>query len=103
MTSGYILITRDRDTSGIYVETADDWMDVLEEYDRRVLYCQAVSDKDVVQEKLDRWLEENEISLQEDIPDMNSQIAELISSIQWIANEHPLQCFHNCSGVSQII
>ena len=55
-----------------------------------------ISDVDVVQEKIDRWLEENDdlTYRQEDINDI---IAEMVSSIQWIANEHPLKSFRRRS------
>lgn len=90
MTNGYLMLTRDKENSGIYLETTEDWMDIVEENNRRVLYCQAVADVEQVQQKLDQWLQEMPEMEQEDI---NDQIAEIISSIQWIANEHPLQCF----------
>lgn len=95
MTNGYIMLTRDRDDNGIYVETTYDWLDHMEEKNRRLLYCQAVSDVEQVQEKIDIWLEENQEELHQNYENINDQIAELVSSIQWIANEHPLQSFHH--------
>lgn len=94
MTNGYIILTRDREDSGIYLETVEDWIDYMEEKNRRVLYCQAVSNMEQVQVKIDSWLDEyNE--LEHENENINDQIAEIISSIQWIANEHPLQSFRN--------
>jgi len=93
MNNGYIMITRDTDTRGIYVETTDDWVEYIDE--RRMIYCQAISDTDLVQEKIDRWLEEND-DLKDRDTDVNDTIAEIVSSIQWIANEHPLRSFSSC-------
>lgn len=92
MTNGFILLTRDRDNHGIYVETTEDWMDYMDENNRRMIYCQAVANVEIVQDKVDTWLEEYEPMLNTSI---NDQIAELISSLQWIANEHPLESFRN--------
>ena len=96
MSNGFIMLTRDREVGGIYVETTDDWQEYMNDEERRLIYCQAISDVDVVQEKIDRWLEENDdlTYRQEDINDI---IAEMVSSIQWIANEHPLKSFRRRS------
>jgi hypothetical protein len=93
--NGYVMLTRDTETGGIYVETADDWEDYMDERPRRMIYCQAVSNMEIVEEKIDRWLNENE-DMKYRQEDVNDTIAELISSIQWIANEHPLKSFQNC-------
>jgi K+/H+ antiporter YhaU regulatory subunit KhtT len=96
MSNGFIMLTRNRELGGIYVETTENCEEYMNDDERRMIYCQAVSDVDVVQEKIDRWLEENDDLMyrQEDI---NEIIAEMISSIQWIANEHPLKSFHRRS------
>lgn len=90
--NGYIMVTRDKEIRGIYVETTDDWEEYMEETPRRMIYCQAVSDVEIVQEKIDQWLKDNE-DLKFRQEDVNDTIAEMISSIQWIANEHPLKIF----------
>lgn len=90
--NGYIMVTRDKEIRGIYVETTDDWEEYMEETPRRMIYCQAVSDVEIVQEKIDQWLKDNE-DLKFRQEDVNDTIAEMISSIQWIANEHPLKSF----------
>jgi hypothetical protein len=94
MTSGFVIVSRDRETGGIYVETTEDWQEYMEEGDCRMIYCQAVSDLKRVQEKIDRWLEEND-GWKHREGDVNDTVAEIVSSIQWIANEHPLQCFRH--------
>lgn len=95
MTNGYIMVTRDRETSGIHIETTYYWRRYMDE-GRRMIYCQAVSDVDTVQEKIDRWLEENQeepdVRFEEGY-DINDKIAEMVSAVQWIGNEHPLRCF----------
>lgn len=96
MTSGYIMVSRDREMGGIYVETTEDWQEHVE---RRMIYCQAVSDVGEVQQKIDQWLVEND-DLTYRQEDMNDIIAEMVSSMQWIANEHPLQSFRRRSSVS---
>lgn len=80
---------------GIYVETTDDWEEYMSVGRRRLIYCQAVSDVEIVQEKIDQWLEEND-DLKNREGDINETVAEMISSIQWIANEHPLKGFRHC-------
>ena len=89
-TNGYIYMFRDRTTRGVYVEAVDD-MEITE--DQRLIYCQAVSDIDIVDEKLDQWVED--MGEERDQYDhVKDQIAWMISSLQWIANEHPVQSFH---------
>lgn len=93
------MLTRDREIGGIYVETTDDWQEYMEDEKRRLIYCQAVSDVEVVQQKIDQWLQDNEdLTYRQD--DLNDVIAEMVSSIQWIANEHPLKSFRRRSVVS---
>lgn len=101
MTNGFIMLTRDRGLGGIYVETTDDWQEYIEDdHDqRRMIYCQAVSDVEVVQQKIDQWLTENAEDVAHRQEDINDTIAEMVSSIQWIANEHPLRSFR-CQSVS---
>lgn len=89
MTNGYIIVARSRDTKGIYIETNED----LDDYaDMRMIYCQAVGEIEAVQEKIDRWVDENE-DVRDRNDDVNDSIAEMVSSMQWIANEHPIQSF----------
>jgi len=89
------MLTRDKETGGVYVETTDDWMEYMEEKPRRLIYCQAVSCIEVVGEKINQWLDDNE-DMKHRQEDVNDTIAELVSSIQWIANEHSLRSFKNC-------
>lgn len=96
MTNGFIMLTRDRELGGIYAETTEDWQEYMNNEERRMIYCQAISDIDVVQEKMDRWLEEND-DLTYRQEDINDTIAEIVLSIQWIANEHPLTSFRRLS------
>ena len=93
------MLTRDREIGGIYVETTDDWQEYMEDEKRRLIYCQAVSDVEVVQQKIDQWLQDNE-DLTYRQEDLNDVIAEMVSSIQWIANDHPLKSFRRRSVVS---
>jgi hypothetical protein len=89
MTNGYIIVARSRDTKGIYIETNED----LDDYaDMRIIYCQAVCGIEAVQEKIDRWVDEND-DVRDRTDDVNDSIAEMVSSMQWIANEHPIQSF----------
>jgi len=92
MTNGFIMVFRDREIGGIHVETTEDWQEYMEEGDRRLIYCQAVSEVETVQKKIDRWLEEND-EWKHSEEDINAIVAEVVSSLQWIANEHPLECF----------
>lgn len=95
MASGWILITRDPRTKGIYVDTTDDWLELVE--GRRLIYCQAVSDVDKVQEKLDRFRQDDS---HDDVEaNMNDRIAELVSSVQWIANDFPLRSFRSTQTI----
>lgn len=94
MVNGFLMMVRDYEEGGIYVEAVEDW----EEYEGwRMIYCQAVSDVGVVREKIDRWREENSGGHQEK-GDMNEVVADMVSSLQWIANEHPLRCFRHPSN-----
>ena len=93
MTSGFLMLTRDRETRGIYVETVDDWQERMSDEQRRMIYCQAVSDVETVQQKVDQWVAENGEGVAQRQGDINDTIAEIVSSIQWIANEHPLHSF----------
>lgn len=88
MVNGFLMVVRDYEEGGIYVEAVEDGG---EYEDWRMIYCQAVSDVGVVREKLDRWREEHVVPEEEE--DINDVVAELVSSLQWIANEHPLRCF----------
>jgi hypothetical protein len=97
MTNGFILVTRDREIGGIYVETTEDWQEYMEDEQRRMIYCQAVSDVGVVQQKIDQWVAENAEDMVHRQEDINDTIAEMVSSIQWIANEHPLHSFRRRS------
>lgn len=94
MENGYIVVVRDREDGGIYVQLVDDWLEYMEEKPRRLIYCQAVCDMVQVQKKLDDMLEEYE---QKDPThsEANDQISELVEFVQWIANEHPLHSFRN--------
>lgn len=93
MANGFLMVVRDYEEGGVYVEVVEDW----EEYKGwRMIYCQAVSDVGEVMEKIDRWKEEQHGIHQEE-NDLNEIIAELVSSLQWIANEHPLRCFRRPS------
>lgn len=87
--SGYIVLYRDRTTKGVYATTVRYLESVLDEEDCRILYCQGVGNYETVQHKVDKFMEED---LQEDT-EMNERITSLINGLQWIANEHPLQCF----------
>lgn len=90
------MLTRDRGMGGIYVETTDDWQEHMEDDGRRMIYCQAVSDVGMVQDKIDRWLAEND-DMAHGQEDINDKVAEMVASIQWIANEHPLRSFRSVS------
>ena len=87
MASGFVVIVRDIENKGIYVETTDDWQEYIEERPRRLLYCQCISDVDTVQEEIDKMVFEPQSS------DISEMVAELISAVQWIANDHPLTTF----------
>lgn len=91
MPNGYVMIVRDKETGMIYVETTNDWLAYMEETPKRMIYCQAVSDVDTVQGKIDTWMDEEE---DEEEEDANDQIASMVSAVQWIANEHPVRSFH---------
>ena len=99
MSNGYVIVARSREDSGVRVEAIEeDVEEYLVERDMRIIYCQAVSDVEVVKDKIDRWLEQNDDfghRLEEDINDL---IAEMVSSLQWVANEHPLKSFNRCDG-----
>lgn len=95
MTNGYVVVARSRETKGIYVEATDDWTDYA---DMRLIYCQAVGSVEEVNEKIERWLEENE-GLQHRQDDVNDVIAEMVASVQWIANEHPVRSFRHVALV----
>lgn len=90
---GYIVVSRDHEDCGVYVEATDDLFRFVGGDERRMIYCQAVSDVETVQEELGRWLETHQINQNDDINDI---IAEIVSSVQWIANDHPLRCFRVC-------
>lgn len=92
MNNGFLLITRNVHTGGIYLETTDDWSDLID--DRRLIYCQAVSNLDLVQSEVHTWLQENSSTLPDDTP-VNDIVSWLVSSAQWIANDHPLQSFRS--------
>lgn len=95
MAQGYVVISRDSSDSGVYIETTDDLEEYMEEHpDRRLLYCQAVSDVETVEDEVTQCLEDNE-DIDKTHPDINNQIASIISSIQWIANDHPLRGFRS--------
>lgn len=89
MVNGFVIIVRNKEDHTITVETTDDFEDYLDER-KRLIYCQAVSDIDIVEEKVAQWLEDNHYS---DVNNVNDAIAEMVSSIQWIANDHPLSSF----------
>lgn len=90
MTNGYIIIVRNRQNSHIIVNTIETIEDYLEETDYRIIYCQAVSDLEIVTEKVSNWLEETTEFVDNDI---NECIASTIMSLQWIANDHTLKSF----------
>jgi K+/H+ antiporter YhaU regulatory subunit KhtT len=96
MTNGFIVVSRDREMGGIYVETTEDWQEYMEDGERRMIYCQAVSDLEEAQQKIDQWLDEND-DLAYRQENMNDLVAEMVSSMQWIANEHPLRSFRSVS------
>ena len=87
--NGFLYMFRHRDTGGVYVETAEDMEDVLDVDVQRIIYCQAVSDVEMVQEKIRQWKEELDV----EEGNINDRIADMVSSLQWIANEHTLQSF----------
>jgi hypothetical protein len=89
MVNGYVMVVRDRETGGIYVETTDDWEGYMAEGDKRLIYCQAVADVGLVQETIDQWSDDDLGQ------DANDRIAHLVSAAQWVANEHPLRGFRN--------
>lgn len=91
MTNGFIYMFRDRATGGVYIETHEDMEDVLDMEMQRIIYCQAVSDLDVVEQKIKQWNDELQVNIEEG--NINDQVAEMVSSIQWIANDHPLCSF----------
>ena len=94
--NGWIIITRNRETKGVYVEVTEDWREILGE-DCRLIFCQAVSDVETVGQKVDQLLQEG--SYHNDTGDVNDTIAELISSVQWIANEHSLRSFRSLQTI----
>lgn len=98
MPNGYVMIVRDKETGEIHVETTDHWLSYMEETPKRMIYCQAVSNVDNVQEKIDEWIEDEEEKEEED--NANDYIANMVSSIQWIANEHPIQSFRYRENLS---
>ena len=93
MTNGFIIVTRNREMGGIFIETTDDWEEIMDG-NRRMIYCQAVSDTEIVQQKIEEWLGEN-VDLKDRPQDINDTVAEMVSSMQWIANEHALRCFRH--------
>lgn len=97
MSNGFVLVARDCEEGGVHVETTDDWEEYMSGREWRLIYCQAVSDLVVVREKVAQWLEEEEAKGGDEDADVNNVIAEAVSSLQWIANEHPLTCFHRPS------
>lgn len=93
MTNGFIYMFRDRVTGGVYIETHEDMEDVLDMDIQRIIYCQAISDLDMVEQKLKQWKDELEMNVEEG--NINDQVAVMVSSLQWIANEHPLSSFRS--------
>lgn len=95
MSNGFIVVARERGEGGIYIEAVeDDIEEYLEERDMRIIYCQGISDVARVKDKINTWLEDNDDFKDRHDTDINELIAEMIASLQWIANEHPLQTFH---------
>lgn len=91
MTNGFLYMFRDRVTGGVYIEIQEDMEDVLDMDVQRIIYCQAVSELDVVEQKIKQWKDELQVNVEEG--NINDHVAEMISSLQWIANEHPLYSF----------
>ena len=87
--SGFLVVARDRGTGGIVATVLDDWEEELK--GTRLIYAQAVADVDVVRDELGEWLQHADP--EEGGTTMNDRVAWLVESAQWIANQHPLQCF----------
>lgn len=88
--SGYLVVVRDRGTGGVSVVVFDE-LGGEALAGLRLIYCQAVADADVVRGRVVEWLEDADP--EEGGLTMNDRVAWLVASAQWIANDHPLQCF----------
>lgn len=86
--NGFIIVYHNRETKGICVDVVEDLEQYFEEK-YRLLYCQGVSEMDVVKEKVDNWLHDS-VLIDDDI---NEKIASIIISLQWIANDYPVKSF----------
>ena len=79
--SGYLVLYRNRETSGIVMDALDDIP-----LEHRIIYCQAVADVESARADLN----DVEFSVADDV---NDQIAALVEALQCIANAYPLQGF----------
>ena len=86
---GFIVLSRNLQTCTIELDSVSS----MEEYfgsDRRIIYCQAISDVHRVAGEIDRLIDEFEESSEKSI---NEAISDLVISAQWVANEYPLDSF----------
>jgi hypothetical protein len=87
---GYMIIARNRESGGIVVEVVDDWEEFMEESSRRLIYCQGISDMESAKRALDDLMSSYEF---DETGDICQQIADLVTAVQWIANDFPLTSF----------
>ena len=87
---GYVIIARNRDGGGIVADVVDDWEDFMEETSRRLIYCQGVGDMESARQALSDFIESYQNDHDDDVC---QQIADLVVSVQWIANDFPIKSF----------
>lgn len=91
---GYVIIARNRDDGGIVADVVEDWEDFMEETPRRLIYCQGVGDMEGAKCALDDFIDSYEGEICGDSADVIcQQIADLVVSVQWIANDFPIKSF----------
>jgi len=91
MDNGFIIMVRNIESGSIIVDTTYDWEEYIFEKPRRLIYCQAVSEMSIVDQKIQTLV--NEYITDDDNLNINDKILEIINSVQWIANEHYLTSF----------
>ena len=86
MSSGYIILYRNRETKEVLITTAGDFGDVyVDDESTQLLFCQYVGDFKAAQREID-----DTIDLWRD-PKVNDQyqLMYIIDTVQNIANDHP--------------
>lgn len=87
MSEGFVVLYRNRATSEIIVDAIDDITTIFESCDCRLIYAQAISNVDAVRKEI------TVVKVDDELSDINAQIADLIDQAQWISNAHHLRSF----------